>query len=168
MNRFIDVKLKPGHIPRKQLAFTLILFCLLTASIIRYYGGTGEVKEIREVQYELHSIAFEQVNNARRQHGVSLLDYDSDLDAQEHAWSMMDRGEAYHNPDLASSMVECVSVYTEKGIDPDIAITLMIHRMVYDEALSTDGEKILDPEHELVGIGVAVDGDSVFLVLDFS
>jgi len=47
MGRFIDVKLKPGHIPKGRLAFTLIVFCLLAVSMIRFYGGTEEVREVQ-------------------------------------------------------------------------------------------------------------------------
>ena len=165
MGRFIDVKLKPGHIPKGRLAFTLIVFCLLAVSLIRFYGDT---EEVREVQYELHSVAFDQVNIARLANNVSLLDYDTGLGAQEHAWRMMDRGEAYLNLDLSAGVVECVEVYTEKGLEPEVAIALMVHSMVYDDDFGGDRVRVLDPGHEVVCVGVAVDGDSVFLVLDFS
>ena len=64
--RFIDVKLKPGHIPRRSLAFTLVVFTLIAAALVTYYGGMNE--EPVETDYTLHSIALEQVNNFRRSH----------------------------------------------------------------------------------------------------
>ena len=163
IGRFIDVNLKPGHIPRRRLAFTLVIFTLFAAALVTYYGGHGE--ELPETDYTLHSVALEQVNNYRRSHDVALLDYDADPVAQEHAWRMMNRDELYHNPDLPSSMVESIVVYTENGIEPEVAIALMVDEMMNDDV---DRENILSSVFGEVSVGVAVDGDTVWLVFCFS
>jgi uncharacterized protein YkwD len=161
--RFIDVNLKPRHIPRKRLAFTLVVFTLLAVALVMYYGRHGD--EPRETDYMLHSVALEQVNNYRRSHDLALLDYDADLVAQEHAWRMMNRGELYHNPDLPSSMVESIAVYTENEIDPEVAIALMVDEMMKEDV---DRENFLSPVFSEVSVGVAVGGDCVWLVFCFS
>lgn len=161
--RFIDVKLKPGHIPRKRLAFTLVVFTLFAVALVMYYEGRG--RGSLEADYALHSVALEQLNNFRRIHDVALLDYDADPVAQEHAWRMMTRGELYHNPDLASGFVESIAVYSERGVDPEVAIALMVDGMMNDDL---DRENVLNPVFGDVSVGVAVGEESIWLVFCFS
>ena len=157
---------------RTQIVVMLVVFSLLSVGVLYLYGGNRGLEALKPMQadYELHSIALGQVNVFRYRNDVPDLSYDADTIAQEHAWELMRTGDLYHNPELPSSMGENVAVYMEHGVDPKVAIALMVESMVNDDEGFgyANRANILDPDFDEVSIGVAIDGDSVWLVLCFS
>lgn len=134
------------------------------SAFIVYYNETMKTENL-EIDYMLHSITLEQVNIVRQRNNCTALDYNADSVAQEFAWRLMREEAFYHNPVLPVGMSESVGVYTEVGIDPLVAVALMVDEMLESEV---DRVNLLDPMLTEVSIGVAVRDDSVYLVLCFS
>ena len=121
-----------------------------------------------EVDYALHSVALGQVNVYRFRESLPDLEYDISDVAQEWAFKLARSGGISHNPDLSSKMGENVAVRTEKGQDTGVTIAMMIQDMVVnDEQYSNANRANILGGYERISIGVAVDGDTVVLVLNF-
>ena len=164
---------KTGFDSNKQGLITMLLvFSLLSVAVLVYWNSNRGLEAVKplETDYELHSVALAQVNVFRYRNDIPDLEYNADPIAQDHAWELMKAGDLFHNPDLPSNMGENVAVYTEHGIEPEIALALMVDRMVNnDEGFNyANRYNVLDPGYSEVSIGVAVDGDTVYLVLCFS
>ncbi len=177
---FEEIVIETKRAPRKSvpdmnrtnIVLMLVAFSLLSVGVLYVYSGNRGLEAVQplEVDYELHSLALAQVNVFRYRNDIADLEYNADLVAQEFAWKLMKDGELRHNPDLPSNMGENVAVYTEHGIDSKVAVALMVDRMVNkDEGFGyANRYNVLDPGYTEVSVGVAVDGDTVYLVLCFS
>ena len=96
------------------------------------------------------------------------LEYDISDVAQEWAFKMVRSGGINHNPDLPSRMGENVVVRTEKGQDPCVTIAMMVQDMgVNDVQFKNANRANILGGYDRISIGVAVDGDTVVLVLNF-
>lgn len=116
----------------------------------------------------MHSVVLGQVNVYRYRNDLPELEYDISEQAQEWAFRLARTGKLEHNPELPSSMGENVAKRTERGQDPKVALALMVQEMmVNDEQFDNANRDNILGDYERVLIGVAVEGDSVYLVLNF-
>jgi len=121
------------------------------------------------VDLELHSVALAQVNVYRLRNDLPELDYDPDTVAQAFADKMARTGVLEHNPELPSNTGENVASRTDRGQDPKITIGLMIQDMVTNDDANGGANRanILTRGYTELSVGVSVQGDTVFLVLNF-
>ena len=161
---------------KEQHNKVLIAVCMVLISVSSSYmvaisaGGAQGLHAVvpAEVDYELHSVVYSQVNTYRYRNDLPELEYEvSDL-AQEWAFRLARTGELQHNPELPSSMGENIARRTERGQDPKVTIALMVQDMVSnDKQYSYANRNNILGAYDNVIIGVAVDGDTVILVLNF-
>lgn len=155
---------------RILIAVAMILISLSSIVIVSMFSGNQGLVAVAptEVDYELHSIALAQVNVYRYRNELPDLEYDISERAQEWAWKLAKTGRLGHNPDLPSSMGENVALRTEAGQDPKVALALMVQDMVTDdEGFGYANRDNILGDFERVNIGVAVEGNTVYLVLNF-
>lgn len=121
------------------------------------------------IDIELHSVALAQVNVYRLRNDLPELDYDADTVTQAFADKMARTGVLEHNPDLPSNTGENVASRTERGQDPKITIGLMVQDMVTndDSHGGANRANILSGRYTELSVGVALQGDTVYLVLNF-
>lgn len=157
---------------KTNIALMLVIFSLLSVVSLYYINGNRGIEAVQplETDYELHSIALGQVNVLRYRNDLEDLSYSDISIAQEWAWKLMKEGNLQHNPELPSDMGENIAVHTENGIDPKIAVALMVEEMVNNDAKFNYANRanILNPVYTKLAVGVAVEDDTVYLVLCFN
>jgi hypothetical protein len=156
---------------RVLIAVAMIMISLSSSLMVAISAGGAQglpAAAPMEVDYELHSVAFSQVNAYRYRNDLPELEYQvSDL-AQDWAFKLARSGEFRHNPDLPVSMGENIARRSEKGLDPKVALALMVQEMVTsDKQFGFANRDNILGDYDELSIGVAVDGDTVILVLNF-
>jgi hypothetical protein len=112
---------------------------LLAATTAEASGGAGEFVSL--------------TNSARSGHGVSRLAVSGDLAsiAQRQAQRMADKGELYHNPNLASEVHNWQKIGENVGYGPDVS-------SIHNAFMHSSGHRanILDGAFTQIGVGVVV------------
>lgn len=171
-----EIPLGSSSEPRREsnkmiIAIGMIVISISSIVLVSMFSGNQVLPAITppEVDYDLHSVALAQVNVYRYRNDLPELEYRLSDVPQEWAFRMARTGRLEHNTDLPSSMGENVALRTERGQDPKIAIALMVQKMVTeDEEFGNANRDNILGDYEMVSIGVAVEGNTVYLVLNFS
>lgn len=152
------------------IAVGMIMISLSSIVLVSMFAGNQGLEGVTppEVDYELHSVALSQVNVYRYRNDLPALEYDRAEMAQEWAFRLARTGELKHNPDLPISMGENIAKKTELGQDPKVGLVLMVQDMVVnDEGFNNANRNNILGNYDKLSIGVAVEGDTVILVLNF-
>lgn len=162
----------PSNKNRQTIALILVAVSIISViGIITFASGPQSLPGVgpTTVDLELHSVALAQVNVYRLRNDLPELDYDPDTVAQAFADKMARTGVLEHNPELPSNTGENVASRTERAQDPKITIGLMIQDMVTDDDSNGGANRanILSGRYAELSIGVSVQGDTIFLVLNF-
>jgi len=135
-------------------------------------GGTTRILHLKEVE----RMIFRFTNDARRMHGLPLLDRDADLDgtARGHSDDMLRRNFFSHiNPDglspgdrmapVAAATFSRTGENIWSGSGQDYGDSRLLARMIVDSWMSspTHRENILRPEYTHLGVGVGVLGQEI-------
>lgn len=164
---------KSGIQPKNRMLIAVSMIMISLSSIFLVSISSGGVQGVPgvappEVDYELHSVALDQVNVFRYRNDLPALEYDIADAAQDWAFRLARTGELKHNPDLPISMGENVACRTERNQDPKVALVLMVQEMVInDKQFDNANMANILGDYDRVSIGVAVEGDTVVLVLNF-
>ena len=164
------VSSKPQKSNKMIIAVGMILISLSSIVLVSMFAGNQGLEGITppEVDYELHSVVLSQVNVYRYRNDLPDLEYDRAELAQNWAFRLARTNELKHNPDLPMSLGENVAKRTELGQDPKVGLVLMIQDMVInDEGFNNANMDNILGDYDKVSIGVAVEGDTVYLVLNF-
>lgn len=161
-----------SHKNRQTIAIILVVVSIVSViGIIMFASGPQSLPGVgpTTVDLELHSVALAQVNVYRLRNDLLELDYDSDTVAQAFSDKMARTGVLEHNPELPSNTGENVASRTDRGQDPKITIGLMIQDMVTNDDSNGGANRanILTRGYTELSVGVSVQGDTVFLVLNF-
>jgi hypothetical protein len=163
-------KIKQQH-NKMLIAVGMIMISLSSMFLVAMSaGGAQGLPGVTpsETDYGLHSVALGQVNVYRFRDNLPDFEYDISDVAQEWAHKLSRTGNLVHNPNLSSKMGENVAVRTEKGQDPAVAISLMVQDMVVNDVQFKNANRAnILGDYERISIGVAVNGDTVVLVLNF-
>jgi uncharacterized protein YkwD len=165
---------KPRVPQKNKLTIAVILVAVSIVSIIgvvmlasgpRTLPGVGP----STADLELHSVALGQVNVHRYRNDLSELSYNSDNVAQTFADKLARSETLEHNPDLPSNTGENVALRAEGDQDPKITIALMVQDMVNNDDANGGANRanILGSGYTELSVGVAVQGNTVYLVLNF-
>lgn len=157
---------------RQTIAIVLVAVSIVSViGVIMFSSGPQSLPGVgpTTIDIELHTVALAQVNVYRLRNDLPELDYVADTVAQAFADRMARSGVLEHNPDLPSNTGENVASRTERGQDPKITIGLMIQDMVIDDDANGGANRanILTSGYTELSVGVAVQGDTVYLVLNF-
>ena len=118
---------------------------------------------------ELRLVTVGQVNVYRYRNDLPELEYDPDHAAQAFADHLARTGVLEHNPDLPGNTGENVAMRSDGNQDTKITISLMVQDMVTNDDASGGANRanILSSGYTAISVGVAVQGDTVYLVLNF-
>lgn len=165
----------PSKVSQKNkhtIAIILVAVSIVSViGVIMFASGPQSLPGVgpTTIDIELHSVALAQVNVYRLRNGLPELDYDSDTVAQAFADKMARTGVLEHNPELPSNTGENVASRTDRGQDPKITVGLMIQDMVTNDDSNGGANRanILSGRYTELSVGVSVQGDMVYLVLNF-
>ncbi len=155
-----------------MIAGTLVVVSILSILMVFMFATGPETLEGKGpvvVDVELHAMALGQVNVYRFRNDLEELSYDRDILAQTFADELARKGVLEHNPNLEPNVGENVARRTEREMDPKVVIALMVQDMINndDDYGGVNRANILNPKYTELSIGVAVDGNTVYLVLNF-
>ncbi len=161
-----------SHKNKQTIAIILIAVSIVSViGVIMFASGPQSLPGVgpTTIDIELHSVALAQVNVYRLRNDLPELDYDADTVAQAFADKMARSGVLEHNPELPSNTGENVASRTDRGQDPKITVSLMIQDMVTNDDANGGANRanILNNGYTELSVGVALQGDTVYLVLNF-
>lgn len=146
-----------GSAGRRVLVVVVAAVAATTWALIG--GGVGAARA------EGESSAFVEAINASRQRlaGADPLRRAADLDevAGRHAGLLAERGELFHNPDLASQVQDWSIVAENVGVGGDVA---SLHQAFLDSP--SHRANVLDGRVTEVGVGTVVGGDGRLWVVE--
>lgn len=159
---------------KNRLAVAVILIAVSIVSIIgvvMYATGPQTLPGLgpSTVDVELNSAALGQVNLYRYRNDLPELVYRADTTAQVFADKLALSGVLEHNSDLPSNTGENVAMRALGGQDSKITIGLMVQDMVTNDDANGGANRanILSSGYTELSVGVAVQGNTVYLVLNF-
>lgn len=157
---------------KMMLAGALIVLSVVSVVLVMMFASGPEIIEGKgpaTVDLELHAFVLGQVNVYRYRNDLPDLDYDPEVTAQAFAEEIARTGVLKHNPELSASVGENVAKRTERGMDSKAVIALMMQDMVINDEANggVNRANILYDKYKTLSVGVSIEGDTVFLVLNF-
>lgn len=159
---------------KNRLAVAVILVAVSIVSIIgvvMYATGPQTLPGLgpSTVDLELHSAALGQVNLYRYRNDLPELVYRADTTAQVFADKLALSGVLEHNSGISSDTGENVAMRAGGSQDSMMTIGLMVQDMVTNDDANGGANRanILSSGYTELSVGVAVQGKTVYLVLNF-
>ncbi len=159
---------------KNKLTIAVILVAVSVVSIIgiiMFASGPQTLPGVGSISgdLELHLVTVGQVNVYRYRNDLPELEYNPDHAAQAFADSLARTGVLEHNPDLPGNTGENVAMRSDGSQDPKIVLSLMVQDMVTKDDANGGANRanILSSGYTEISVGVAVQGNIVYLVLNF-
>ncbi|MBT3284335.1 hypothetical protein HN807_08950 [Candidatus Bathyarchaeota archaeon] len=162
---------RPRITQKNRLPIAVVLVAVSIVSIIGVVMFASGPQTLPGVgpstgDLELHLVVVGQVNVYRYRNDLPELEYNPDSGAQVFADSLARTGVLAHNPDLPGDTGENVAMRSEGGQDSKITLSLMVQDMVTGDGGANRGN-ILSSGYTSLSVGVAVQGNTIYLVLNF-
>lgn len=166
-------------VTRRKVAFLAVTLVISLGSVVMLnflyqepgVPGAGPVFPTSPETLALQEYVLELVNAEREKAELEPLTLDTNPIAQSYAEEMLSTGEFKHNPDLPSTMGENIKYYSSRDeLDAEGVLNQLMYEMVYDDEAYDWGhrDQILSEGYKRVSVGVAYDGNRLYLVQNFS